>query len=66
MKARYLDYEKIFRKPNSDTLLWRYMSFTKFVPLLEKRALFFCRSDKIGDPFEGSSPRQNVDNRIPD
>ena len=35
-------------------LLWRYMDFTKFVSLLEARALFFCRPDLLGDPFEGS------------
>jgi hypothetical protein len=64
MKARYLDYEKIFEKPKGDMLLWRYMTFTKFVSLLEKRALFFCRADKIGDPFEGSAPKHNVDNRF--
>ena len=40
--------------PADDTVLWRYMGFTKFVSLLEKRALFFCRTDKLGDPFEGS------------
>ena len=36
--------------------MWRYMDFTKFVSLLEKKALFFCRADKLGDPFEGSIP----------
>ena len=40
--------------PSDDTVLWRYMDFTKFVSLLEKRALFFCRTDLLGDPFEGS------------
>ena len=40
--------------PPDDTVLWRYMDFTKFVSLLEKSALFFCRADLLGDPFEGS------------
>ncbi len=31
------------------------MDFTKFVSLLERRALFFCRPDLLGDPFEGST-----------
>lgn len=30
------------------------MDFTKFVDLLERRSLFFCRSDRFEDPFEGS------------
>lgn len=34
--------------------VWRYMSFTKFVSLLTSRSLFFCRADRLGDPFEGS------------
>ena len=40
--------------PPDDAVLWRYMDFTKFVSLLEKSALFFCRPDLLGDPFEGS------------
>lgn len=39
------------------------MTLTKFLSLLEKRALFFCRSDMLNDPFEGSYPRLNVKNR---
>ena len=42
------------------SLLWRYMDFAKFVSLLEKRALFFARADKLGDPFEGSFPKKNI------
>ena len=30
------------------------MDFTKFVSLLDKEALFFCRPDLLGDPFEGA------------
>ncbi|MFB3888218.1 MAG: DUF2971 domain-containing protein [Candidatus Bathyarchaeia archaeon] len=40
------------------------MTFTKFLSLLEKRALFFCRADKIGDPFEGSYPIGNIMKRL--
>ena len=36
------------------------MDFTKFVSLLENRALFFARADKLGDPFEGSVPKNNI------
>ena len=44
-----------FWSPPDDALLWRYMDFTKFVSLLEREALFFCRPDLLGDPFEGST-----------
>ena len=40
--------------PPDDAVLWRYMDFTKFVSVLDKRALFFSAADKFGDPFEGS------------
>ena len=40
--------------PHANTVLWRYMDFTKFVSLLDRRALYFSRADKLGDPFEGS------------
>jgi len=35
------------------------MDFTKFVSMLENKGLFFSRSDKLGDPFEGSFSRGN-------
>ncbi|HEY56554.1 MAG TPA: hypothetical protein G4N90_03860 [Dehalococcoidia bacterium] len=49
--------------PNDNMTIWRYMDFTKFVSLLDKQALFFCRADKLGDPFEGSYPKINVSRR---
>ena len=39
------------------------MDFTKFVSLLEKEQLFFAKADKLGDPFEGSYPKENVQQR---
>ncbi len=53
-----------FEKPqNENVKIWRYVDFTKFVSLIDKSALFFSRADKLGDPFEGSYPRQNVQQR---
>lgn len=40
--------------PPLEAKLWRYMSFTKLISLLEKQALFFARLEELGDPFEGS------------
>ena len=48
--------------PNS--LLWRYMDFAKFVSLLENRAIFFSSADRLGDPFEGSLPKNNIASRL--
>ena len=43
--------------------IWRFMDFTKFVSLITKNALFFSRADKLGDPFEGSWPRNSIEKR---
>jgi hypothetical protein len=43
--------------PNNDDIIWRYMDFTKFVSLLDRRALFFSVADKLTDKFEGSFSR---------
>lgn len=39
------------------------MDFTKFVSMLDRRALFFARSDRLGDPFEGSYSKMTVQAR---
>jgi hypothetical protein len=38
-----------------DTALWRYMDFAKFVALLEQRAIYFAKADRLGDTFEGAA-----------
>ncbi|WP_241909565.1 hypothetical protein [Vibrio splendidus] len=40
--------------PQSDSYLWRYMDFTKYVSLLSTAGLYFARSDTFEDPFEGA------------
>ncbi len=47
--------------PPPSATLWRYVDFTKFVSILETNALFFTRVDKLGDDFEGSFPRGNIE-----
>jgi hypothetical protein len=34
------------------------MTLAKFIALLDTRALFFCRLDRLGDDYEGSLPRR--------
>ena len=47
-----------------DVSIWRYMDFTKYVDLISTRETFFCRSDLLGDPFEGSCPEKHRERRI--
>ena len=51
----------VFEEPNESARLWRYMTFGKFVSLLSRGALFFCRVDRLQDRFEGQLPRPTYD-----
>lgn len=44
----------VFVPPPGDAPLWRYMDLTKFIALLERRALFFAALRNLPDKFEGS------------
>lgn len=46
------------------TKIWRYMDFTKLIAIFEQNGLFFARSDRLGDPFEGSYSKANADDHI--
>lgn len=55
----------VFKEPGDREIkIWRYMDFTKLVFSLEESGLFFSRLDRLGDPFEGSVPRKNLNSRI--
>lgn len=63
MIAKYMSTHKVFEAPpDVNTKIWRYMDFTKFVSLLDRRQLFFIRSDCLDDPFEGTYPLENIRN----
>lgn len=49
-----------FEEPSADTIIWRYVDFTKFVSYLEKNALFFVRSDQFSDKYEGKFTEADV------
>ena len=34
--------------------IWRFIDLTKLLSMLETETLYFCRSDRFNDPFEGS------------
>jgi hypothetical protein len=43
-----------FQAPaNPNVSIWRYMDLTKFLWMLQEKALFFTRADFLGDPYEG-------------
>ncbi len=45
----------VFRKPdNPDIKIWRYIDFAKYVAFLDTSTLYFPRSDKLDDPYEGT------------
>ena len=46
--------------PFPDTLVWRYLDFTKHISLLDETALFFGIANTLGDPFERSVPAINM------
>src|SRR3954453_8868529 len=49
----------------SDARLWRFMSFTKFVSLLQSGALYFCNLERLAeiDPYEGLLAEPNYSHR---
>lgn len=43
-----------YKRPSKSESIWRYMDFAKFVALLKDRAIYFSRTDCLGDHFEGA------------
>jgi len=52
----YTPHEVFTFPPDDLVKIWRYMDFTKFVSLLEKRSLYFPRIDQLEDTFEYAIP----------
>jgi len=45
--------------PKENYQIVKYMDLTKFVSLLQRKSLFFCRLDKLEDHFEGTTAKSN-------
>ncbi len=43
--------------PKDHTTIWRYMTFTKLLAMLNEEALYFCRLDQLNDRWEGVFPK---------
>jgi hypothetical protein len=49
--------------PKENYKVYKYFDIIKFISLLQRKSLFFCRLDKLEDKFEGSSPKLNIEYR---
>ena len=50
----YTPHPTVFKQPLDESIsVWRYMDLSKFIWMIQREALFYCRSDSLGDPFEG-------------
>src|SRR5712664_211591 len=47
-----------------DTPVWRYLSLNAVIATLRDRQLRFTRVDTFPDPFEGSVPKQQIDDQV--
>jgi hypothetical protein len=50
----YVEHPAFESLADENAKIWRYLDFTKFVALLDWRALSFARVDQLTDQFEGS------------
>jgi hypothetical protein len=55
----YIEHPDFEQPKNESTKVWRYMDLSKFLSLLETSSLYFTRSDKFIDPYEGTIPKIN-------
>ncbi len=50
--------------PERDYTVVKYVDLLKFVSILQRRSLFFCRLDKLEDQFEGTTAKANYQLRL--
>jgi Protein of unknown function (DUF2971) len=61
---RRYEVDEIYEPPADEhAVIHRYMSFAKFVSMLDKQALWFSRADLLGDRHEGSFTHANLATR---
>lgn len=56
----YQEYPHLEVSDEESMTIWRYMDIPKLVSMLDKKALFFARSDKLSDPFEGLLTKASI------
>ena len=50
--------------PQNDYAVVKYLDLTKYISLLQRQSLFFCRLDKLEDQFEGTTSKANFDSKV--
>ncbi len=50
--------------PETDYIVAKYFDLSKYISLLQRNSLFFCRLDELEDKFEGISPKLNFTKRV--
>jgi hypothetical protein len=55
----YTEHPDFEQPKDESTKVWRYMDISKFLSVLETSSLYFTRSDKFTDPYEGTIPKIN-------
>ncbi|MBL8658333.1 MAG: hypothetical protein JNM75_01105 [Rhodospirillales bacterium] len=45
---------------SDDQQIWRFLEFSQFVDLLDRKALFFARLDMLEDPFDGHADEDGL------
>ncbi len=50
--------------PATNASIVKYIDLTRFLSLLTRRALFFCRLSKLEDKFEGTTAKANFQYRV--
>jgi hypothetical protein len=53
-----------FEQIDDNSVLWRYQDISRYLDLLLKQQLFFCRADRFEDPFEGQFNRQGKEELV--
>jgi hypothetical protein len=58
-----IEQHPTFNTPADDQVIWRYMSFSKFMSLISSGSLWFSRADilQASDPMEGRVPDAQVE-----
>lgn len=60
---------RAFKTPDRETVIWRYLSLSKFLSLLNSRSLYLARSDQFFDKNEGKLSEMDkklFDSFVPD
>jgi hypothetical protein len=53
-----------FFAPKNNYAVSKYLDLTKFVSMLQRKSLFFCRLDKLEDAHEGITAKANHSGRV--